>query len=129
MASVSIAVIPNKEGVSVRNHLIDRINKGGYSINPEYNLIVSPIQENIVEIGIDKDDEASRAQLRESANMRLVRLSDDKTVLTRTIRTVSSYNILSGQFTTYVTEEDARQQALRALADNIVTELELYFRR
>ena len=129
MSAISVDIIPNREGQMVRNYLLDRISLNGAPASPEYRLSVSPIVENIVEIGIDIDDEASRAQVRESAQIQLIRLSDNTVVLTRTVRSVSSYNILSGQFTTFVTEQDAREQALRALAENIVTDLELYFNR
>ena len=127
ISSITIDTIPDREGQLVRNHLIDRLLKDGYVASPQYRLVVSPIQESIVGIGIDKDDEASRAQLRESASFRLIRLSDNSTVLDHTVRSVSSYNILSGQFTTFVTQQDAREQALRDLSDKIVTRLELYF--
>ena len=127
MSSIAIDVIPNREGQVVRNHLIDQLHKDGYPTSAKYRLIISPIVENIVEIGIDKDDEASRAQLRERANMQFIRLSDNKIILDKTVRSVSSYNILAGQFTTFVTEQDAREQALRSLAADIVAHLEVYF--
>ncbi len=125
--TVAIASIPDRNGQMVRNFLIDRIYKNGYPSAPQFTLSVSPIEENIVEIGIDKDDEASRAQLRQRAVMTLTDMDTNKPVLTRTIRATSGYNILTGQFTTYVSQEDARQQSLRALSDNIITQLEIYF--
>ncbi len=128
LSNVEIAVIPNKEGVIVRNHLIDTLYKNGYPSSPDYKLIVSPIEEKIVEIAIDQDDEASRAQLRQQTTFRLVD-TDNKTVLQRTVRATSGYNILAGQFTTFVTEEDARKQALEVISNNIITQLELYFNR
>lgn len=127
--TIDIAVIPNYEGQVVRNHLIDRFYKGGYPVNPLYRLETAPVQESILEIGVDKDDNASRAQLRQSTTFRLVRLSDNEVVLQRTVRATTGYNILEGQFTTYVTESDARKQALRTLADSITTQVELYFSR
>ena len=127
--TVEIAIIPNREGQILRNALIDRIYSGGYPHNPEYRLLISPIAEKIVEIGIDKDDNASRAQLRQETIMNLVRIDNGQTILTRPVRATTGYNILLGQFTTFVTENDAREQAIRTLADNIVTQLELYFVR
>jgi LPS-assembly lipoprotein len=128
LSNIDIAIIPDEEGQIVRNHLIDAMYNDGYPSNPQYRLVVSPVQESIVEIGIDRDDEASRAQLRQETTMRLIDL-DDKVVLQRKVRATSGYNILAGQFTTFVTEEDARKQALKALSNNIITQLELYFNR
>ena len=128
LSNIDIAIIPDEEGQIVRNHLIDAMYSDGHPSNPQLRLVVSPVQESIVEIGIDRDDEASRAQLRQEATMHLVN-PDDKVVLQRTVRATSGYNILAGQFTTFVTEEDARKQALKALSNNIITQLELYFNR
>lgn len=127
LTQISIEIIPNREGQIVRNHLIDQLYNGGYPSNPRYSLSVSTISENIVEIGIDQDDEASRAQLRQRATMRLKDISTDTLVLERIVRATSGYNILTGQFTTYVTEKDARAQTLKAISDNIMTQLEIYF--
>ena len=129
LSHIEISIIPNREGQIVRNHLIDRLYGDGYPVNAEYRLDVSGITENIVEIGIDKDDEASRAQLRQSATFTLTDLQTQKPVLKRTVRATSGYNILAGQFTTFVTEADARTQALNAIANEIITQLELYFNR
>jgi len=128
LSSIEIAIIANREGQIVRNHLIDRLYRNGYPSNPRYRLVVSSIAENIVEIGIDKDDEASRAQLRLSAELQLYDTAEDKRILIRNVRATTGYNILAGQFTTFVTEEDARKQGLRAISDNIITQLELHFK-
>lgn len=128
LSNIDIAIIPDEEGQIVRNHLIDAMYNNGYPSNPQLRLVVSPVQESIIEIGIDRDDEASRAQLRQETTMRLVN-PDDNVLLQRKIRATSGYNILAGQFTTFVTEEDARKQALKALSNNIITQLELYFNR
>lgn len=127
LENVEIEIIPNFEGQVVRNHLIDRFYKNGYPSMAEYRLVTAPIKETDSEIGIDKDDNASRAQLRQETSFRLIRIADNKTVLERKVRATTGYNILAGQFTTYITEADARKQALRTLADDIATQLELYF--
>jgi LPS-assembly lipoprotein len=126
LSNIHINIIPNREGQIVRNHLIDRLHHGGSPVHADYNLKISPIRENIVEIGIDTDDEASRAQLRQEATVILTDING-KVVLNRTVRATSGYNILQGQFTTFVTEEDARKQALKVLSDHIITQLEIYF--
>lgn len=129
LQSIDIALIPNREGQIIRNHLIDTLYRHGQTTSPIYKLSVSTITENTVEIGIDKDDEASRAQLRLSTIMRLYTKDNNKLVLERTVRSTTGYNILAGQFTTYITEQDARDQGLKDLADQIVTQLEIHFNR
>lgn len=127
IGTIEVKTIPNRDGQIVRNHLIDRLYKDGYPTNPDYFLTVSSIKERIIEIGIDIDDEASRAQLRQEATVTLTDAKTNKSVLTRTVRATSGYNILLGQFTTFVTEENARNQALKVVAEDILTQLELYF--
>lgn len=127
--SISVDIIPDREGQMLRNALIDRLYKNGYPANPQFSLSVSPVEESIVEIGVDKDDNASRAQLRLSTTFRLISTNNNKVVLTRTVRATTGYNILAGQFTTYVTEDDARKQGIQNLGANIMTQLELYFSR
>jgi len=127
IGQIEISVIPDRSGQIVRNYLIDQFYQDGYPANASYRLDIAPILENIVEIGIDKDDEASRAQLRLSTNMRLINTRSNNVVLERTVRATSGYNILAGQFTTFVTEQDARAQALKAISEDILTQIELYF--
>jgi len=129
LQSIDIAVIANREGQIVRNHLIDTLYRNGQSMSPLYKLSVDSITEKTVEIGIDKDDEASRAQLRLETTMRLYNVESNRLLFERTVRTTTGYNILAGQFTTYITEQDAREQGLKALADQIITQLELHFNR
>ena len=126
-SAIEISVIPDRSGQVVRNHLIDRLHQRGADANPQYRLDISPIRESIVEIGFDRDDEASRAQMREETTLNLIDTQTGKAVLTRTVRTTTGYNILEGQFTTFVSRRDARDQALRALSERIVTQLEIHF--
>ena len=128
LSDIQVSIIPNREGQIVRNHLIDRLYQDGYPQSAAYKLDISAINEDIVEIGIDRDDEASRAQLRLYANYTLVDLSNNQTIMTRTARVTTGYNILAGQFTTFVTKEDARKQGLKALSENIITQLEIHFK-
>jgi LPS-assembly lipoprotein len=50
-------------------------------------------------------------------------------VLTGTSSSTTSYDILSNPFATTVSEDDARERALREVADDIRTRLALYFSR
>lgn len=129
LSDIAVDIIPNRSGQFLRNRLIDYLYKNGYPAAPRYRLSVSKVEENVVEIGIDKDATASRAQLRMNTRFTLYDLQTQKPVLQRTQRATTGYNILSSQFTTYVTEADAREQGLNMLAEQIAAQLELYFAR
>lgn len=82
LADIAVDIIPNREGQYLRNRLIDRFYKNGYPAAPNYRLSVSPVRQNIIEIGIDKDSTASRAQLRVTVDFALYDNKTNQIVLT-----------------------------------------------
>jgi len=129
---IDIKNIPDRSGQKLRNELMDRFYRDGRPADPRYALVVEPVYEAIYELGIAKDATSSRAQMRQSTKIALYdndALPGSKPLFTRQFTATASYNTLGSQYTTLVTEEDARDQALRALADQITTALELYFAR
>lgn len=128
---VYIDSIPNRTGQKLRNLLMDRMYQHGRvsHANAAYRLSVSGVGETIYGIGIAKDATATRSQIVLSTVITLTRAGDPERVplVTRTLKAISSFNTLASQYTTLVTEEDARNQAIEDLSDQIVTQLELYF--
>jgi len=128
LSQIGIDIIPDREGQTLRNHLIDRLYRSGYPSNPTATLKVSKISEVRTELDLTKSSDATRAQLRLTAVMTLV---DDKgtTVLSRPVQTVTSFNILGSEFATRVTEQAARESGLNDLARQIELNLSLYYSR
>jgi LPS-assembly lipoprotein len=129
--SIYIESIPNRTGQKLRNMLMDRLYQNG-RVDPAqaaYRLDIPGVTESIYGLGIAKDATATRSQITLTAVMSLMPAHDLETapMLTRSLRAISSFNTLASQYTTLVTEEDARDQTIRDLADQIVTQLELYF--
>jgi LPS-assembly lipoprotein len=129
--SLYIDSIPDRSGQKLRNDLMDRFYQTGRKNMAEavYRLHVSSIGESIYGLGIAKDATATRSQIRLTASFTLSRVNDPegKPLISRSITAVSSFNTLASQYTTLVSEEDARDQTLRDLADQISAMLELYF--
>lgn len=129
--SVYIDTIPERSGQKLRNLLIDRMVADGRmgGTDSAYRLTVGGIGESIYGIGIAKDATATRSQIKLTTSLVLRDARDPAgpAILTRPISAVASFNQLSSQYTTLVTEDDARDQAIRQLADQVVTQLELYF--
>lgn len=126
---VEIDMIPNAEGVALRNHLIDRFYASGYPSNPRYRLAVAPIQQNIVNFDITIEDEATSRQVQLTTRFALRDEQTSEVVLERTIKGYASYNIIGSQFTTRVSEADAREAAIRDMARQIELQLALFFNR
>lgn len=129
LAQIHIENIPNREGQYLRNALIDRFYRHGRPQDPAYILDISRIAESRTDLDITKSSDSTRGQLRISAAINLKRKGETEPVLNRSLRAVTSYNILGSEFATNITEQDARENALDGLAQQIETQLALYFNR
>lgn len=124
---IHIDGIPDREGQYLRNALMDRLYRGGRPADPVYTLKLSRIEEHKSELDVTKGSDATRAQLRLSAKMRLVDNASGKTVMQRDLSSTASYNILQSQFTTRVSEQNTRENVLDDLARQAETQLALFF--
>ncbi len=126
---VEIAVIPDQSGVFVRNILTDHFYQNGYPTAPTHRLVVENLDESEYNLDITPDSEETRRQIRIRAAMTLHDNATGKPVLRRDLIATTSYNVLGSQFTTRVSENDAREAALADLARQIETQTALYFKR
>lgn len=122
---VEIDLIPNYEGQFLRNELIDRLHNIGDNAVPLYTLSASDINEAKRDLDITKESDATIAQLRLSTRVTLVRNRDNKVLLSKSIWTTTSYNILDSQFTTRVSKNYAREAGLKDLAAQIERQVAL----
>jgi LPS-assembly lipoprotein len=127
--NIYIDNIPDKDGQYLRNALIDRLYKSGRPADAQYVLSVRNLKERIKDLDITKNSDATRAQLRLVADVSLKEKENGTTLLKRKLTSVTSYNILQSQFTTRVSEEYTRQNALDDIAGQIERELALFFNR
>ncbi|MCB1532241.1 MAG: hypothetical protein KDJ35_05160 [Alphaproteobacteria bacterium] len=129
LALVQIENIPDREGQYLRNELIDRFYRSGRPDNSRFSLQVRPVKENLIELDITTESDSTRGQLKMSSGFMLRDLKTNEVVLTRTIQAITSYNILSSEFSTRVSEDNARLNALQDLSRQIEQQLNLYFKR
>lgn len=128
LSSVYIDNIPDRTGQRIKNILMDSMYKQGRpGAGAKYRLQVSSVSENIYGLGIAKDATATRSQILLSTTMSLYNAGTGERLMQRNLKAVSSFNTLASQYTTLVTEEDARTQAIEEIARRIETQLELYF--
>ena len=117
LATVRIAQIPDRIGQKLHNRLVDRLTPKGQPARPAYVLSVS-LTESLHNLAIRKDESATRANLTLTANFSLVR-SGGGSSFNGVAMSTNSYNILQSNFATLSAENDARDRALRVLADEI----------
>ena len=126
--TVQISNIPDRSGQYLRNYLRDELNPYGTPGNPAYRLDVN-LLERREDLGLRRDDIRTRTNLIVSADFRLVSMSDGKTVLTGKSQTLQGFDLLVNDFSTIVSERDAREQALREIGNDIRTRVAIYFKR
>lgn len=127
--SVSIDNIPDREGQYLRNALMDRFYSAGRPDDARYRLVIESVHETKTDLDITKSSDATRAQLRMNTLMTLTDRASGQELLRRKLSAITSYNILQSQFTTRVSEQNARENALDDLARQIEQQLALYFKR
>jgi LPS-assembly lipoprotein len=127
--SIYIDNIPDREGQYLRNALMDRFYHGGRPADPAYVLKIAALRERISDLDITKGSDATRSQLKLTTTMTLRDEKTDQVLLERDLISIASYNILDSQFTTRVSQEATRENALDDLARQIEAQLALYFDR
>ena len=126
LAQVGVVTLPNRNGQVLRNLLIDRLYAGAPNAHFDYQVEVD-LKETVIDLGIRRDAVATRGQIRYYAAWRLVDRETAQPLFSAEARSTSSYNILDSEFATLVSEDDARERGLRALSEQIVARLALYF--
>ena len=128
-SQIEIGMIADREGQFLRNELIDRLNSSGTPQNAKYVLGFSPLVVNKRELDLTKSSEATRSQIIATTDLKLSLKDTNEVVLSRPLKSISSYNILPSEFATNVTENAARESALKELARQAELQLSLYFNR
>ncbi len=128
LARVKVQVISDRVGQQAHNFLLDRLNRSGRPADPRYLLEVR-IRVAKTELGIERDETATRAKLVLTANFSLTDLKTRETLLRRTARSTNSYNIVDSAVSTRSAELDAVERAAREISEDIRVLLSLYFRR
>ncbi len=79
------------------------------------------------DLGIRKDETATRSNLILDATFRIRDVETGKQLFRGRAISANSFNILESRFATISSRADAVRRAARALADNIHTRLGIYF--
>jgi LPS-assembly lipoprotein len=118
LAQVAIDPVPDRVGQMLRNQLLDQFSSGVGAGAP-YRLALAPLVEQINDLDITIDDEATRRSLRLSTRVQLIDTRNGAVVVDRPVYSLVSFNVLPSQFTTRVAEQNARENAVVDLARQI----------
>lgn len=126
LAAVRIDPLRDRVGQQMHNFLRDRLNPQGQPSAPNYRLQVR-LRESLSKLGVRRDETATRANLRINANFSLLDYDGKHQIFSGRSTSTTSYDILENPFATTISEEDARERALREVADDIQTRLAIFF--
>src|SRR5262245_23137664 len=122
LAAIRIEAIPDRIGQKMYNMLYERLTPEGKADTPKYSLHVR-IRETVEELLYERDETATRANLTLRVDYELRRIEDDELIAKGTSRSTSGYDILSSQYATLVSKDDARTRSARAISDDIRTRM------
>ncbi len=126
---VHVEDIPDQSGVILRNNLLDRLYQNGEPADPQYILKIAPVTERQTDLDITPSSTATRAEMRLLTTIVLTDRATHKELMRRDLVAIGSYNILGSEFTTLVSQQHVRENVLDDLAQQIETQLALYFNR
>ena len=128
LAQVRILPLENRTGQIMHNMLRDRLNPKGQPGDPGYYLVVF-IQERTEDMQIQRDETASRANLRVTGEFRLLNQDRSQVLFESQAVSYNSYNLLDAQLATDTAEQAALEASLREVADSIKMQLAAFFSR
>mgnify|MGYP000103079218 FL=1 len=126
LTAIEIRPIVDRKGQILRNLLLDQLTPKGPSAHPAYVLDVT-VDFSLTNLGIRRDDRATRALMKVTATYSLRRKQDEAQLFSSTSQASSGYDILESDFATLVAEKDALQHSLETIAQDIKLRLSFLF--
>jgi LPS-assembly lipoprotein len=123
LASIRVEPIQDRTGQKLYTLLQERLTPRGVPARPDYTLEVR-LQEGVQDLAIRKDESATRSNLVISASYSL-RSNDPQNPrsLEGQATSSNSFDRVTSEFATLSAQENARDRALRTLADEIRTRI------
>ena len=128
LARIHIDQIADRTGQQLRNALLLSFPPGDPKAPAVWRLRVT-LKEDKRELGVEKQDFATRANLTLTAFYTLEDAASDRPVLSGDLRSVNSYNILQSPYGTLAAERNARARAVRQIADGLTARLAAWLSR
>ncbi len=123
-----VELIPNRIGQLLRNELLQRFRPRGIPGGDRFSLNVR-VSERIKKLGIRIDETATRANLTLRARYAVAGRADGKVLFRGTAQSVNSYNILGSHYATLIARKNARERAVREIADDIRERISIWLVR
>jgi LPS-assembly lipoprotein len=127
LASIAVDSIRDRIGQEITNSLRDGLNPQALSVPANYRLEVA-LTEGVLNLMTRSNDSASRTNTIMGARWSLIRLADNKTILSGTSRATTGHDVLTSEYANLVSGKQDETNAIRELSDDIQQQIALYFR-
>jgi LPS-assembly lipoprotein len=123
---VFVEPIPGRQGVHLRNQLLDALTPQGTPGNAAYRLGIKldAVKEGLA---IQENTQITRYNYALSAKYELRDAVSGEILDKGTARAVAAYNVVDSQFGTQSAERDAQERAAREVGEDVRLRLGLYF--
>jgi LPS-assembly lipoprotein len=123
---VFVEPIPGRQGVHLRNQLLDAMTPAGTPSGAAYNLNVqlTDVKEGLA---IQENTQITRYNYTLTARYELRDAVSNEVLDKGTARAIAAYNVVDSQFGTQSAERDAQDRAAREVGEDIRLRLGLYF--
>lgn len=123
---VFVEPIPGRQGVHLRNQLLDAMTPEGTPTNSAYRLVVD-LKDLKEGLAIQENTQITRYNYTLNAKYELRDSVTNKVLDKGTCRAIAAYNVVDSQFGTQTAERDAQERAAREVGEDIRLRLGLYF--
>lgn len=123
---VFVEPIPGRQGVHLRNQLLDAMTPEGTPSNAAYQLNVQ-LKDQKEGLAIQENTQITRYNYTLNAKFELKDSVTGKVLDKGTSRAIAAYNVVDSQFGTQSAERDAQERAAREVGEDIRLRLGLYF--
>lgn len=123
LAAVRIGIIPDRTGQHLRNRLEQMFRSSG--VAPERYRLHIDLSENRNGHGFQKGGFATQAFLRVTASVDVQKKGES--IWRDTVQARVSWNLLSEEYASMISERDARRRAMEMLATGIFRTVSVYF--
>lgn len=127
-SQISIAQPEDRPSQQLRNYLLDALTPHGQPDRPLYRLEYR-ITESLGSVFVTRTEEVTRSNLQLSASVFLRDYQTGKSLASISATSQASYNVTQADYANLVSEKNARERALRDVAEQIRLRLGNYFDR
>lgn len=126
LALIRVEGIEDRTGQQLRNALVQRLSPGGEPASARYSLEVK-VTQTMEGLAATRDGNATLGRMRLDASYQLRDAEGRRAVAGGSARALATFRMLGPRYGTMAVERDAEERALSEVAEDIRSQLAVYF--